>query len=85
VADVASDDALRTASDDANDGGLIAPEDDDQSNLAEGGNSSSEGPDESLRNLWRFETADGGGIETAVETVGFEGASPVGVLARGIA
>jgi hypothetical protein len=63
---------------------LIVPEHDDQRSLA-GGGSSSEGPDESLRNFWRFETAGGGGIETAVETVGFEGASPVEVLARGIA
>jgi hypothetical protein len=77
--DVASDDA---ESDDA-EGGLIVPEDDDQRRVARGG-SSSEGPDESLRNFWRFETAGGGGIETAVETVGFEGTSPVGVLARGI-
>jgi hypothetical protein len=40
-------------------------------------------PDESLRNVWRFETLGGGVIETAVETVGSEGTSPVGIFARG--
>jgi heptaprenylglyceryl phosphate synthase len=50
-----------------------------------GGGSSSERPDESLRNVWRrIELFGGGGIETAVEAVGCEWASPVGVLARGI-
>jgi hypothetical protein len=49
-----------------------------------GGSSSPDAPDESLRNCLRFISFGGGGIETAVETVGFEGASPVGVLARGI-
>jgi hypothetical protein len=50
VAEVASDDA----SDGANVDGLIVPEDDDQRRVAEESNSSSEGPDESLRNFWRF-------------------------------
>jgi hypothetical protein len=68
----ASDDA---ASDDAL-GGLIAREDDDHRRVAGGGSSSSDGPDESL--------FGGGENVTAVETVGFEGTSPVGVLARGI-
>jgi hypothetical protein len=46
---------------------------------------SPDAPDESLRNFCRrFVSFWGGGIETAVETVGFEGASPVGVLARGM-
>jgi hypothetical protein len=49
-----------------------------------GGSSSSETPDESLRKVWRFELSGGGGRETAVETVGLGGASPVGVLGRGI-
>jgi hypothetical protein len=52
---------------------------------AGGGSSSPDGPDESLRKVGlRLELLAGGGIETAVETVGFGGASPVGVLARGI-
>jgi hypothetical protein len=49
---VASDDTA--ASDGANVGGLIVPEDDDHKRVADGGNSSSEGPDESLRNFWLF-------------------------------
>jgi hypothetical protein len=52
-----------------------------------GGSSSSETSetaDESLRNDWRFETVWGGGKVKVVETVDFEGTSPVGVLARGI-
>jgi hypothetical protein len=50
-----------------------------------GDNSSPDAPDESLRNFCRrLDSLWGGGIETAVETVGFEGVSPVGVLAGGI-
>jgi hypothetical protein len=48
----------------------------DESNWA-GGGSSSETADESLKNCWRCD-ALGGGRETTVETVGCEGASPVG-------
>jgi hypothetical protein len=80
LADLASGDA---ASDDA-DGGLITPEDADQMRVA-GGGSSSESPDESLKYFWRFDSLGGGGIEIAVETVGFERASPVGAFARGMA
>jgi hypothetical protein len=66
-------------------GDEIELEDDDDRRTAGGGSSSPDGPDESLRKAcWRFELFEGGGIETAVETVGFEGGSPVGVLARGI-
>jgi hypothetical protein len=49
-----------------------------------GSSSSSETADESLRKDWRFETFRGGGKVKVVETVDFEGSSPVEVLARGI-
>jgi hypothetical protein len=59
-------------------GGKISPEDDDDRRTAGGGSSSPDGPDESLRKVCLRFTTFGGGIETA-ETVGFEGASPVGL------
>jgi hypothetical protein len=65
-------------------GGVIVPEDDDDRRTAGGGSSSPDGSDESFKKVCLRFTTFGGGIETAVETVGFEGASPVGVLARGI-
>jgi hypothetical protein len=53
----------------------------DDINVAGWGNSSPEAPDESLKNFFcgRFEAFAGGAIVTAVETVGFDGTSPVGV------
>jgi hypothetical protein len=51
--------------------GVIDPEDDDDRRTAGGGSSSPDGPDESLRKVCLRFTTFGGGIETAVETVGF--------------
>jgi hypothetical protein len=70
--------------------GAAIPEEDEGTTLDDrrtpgGGSSSPDAPDEPLRKLGlRLVSFWGGGIETAVETVGFEGASPVGVLARGM-
>jgi hypothetical protein len=65
-------------------GGVIDPEDEDDKRTAGGGSSSPDGPDEPLRKVWRLALFLGGFEETAVETVGLEGTSPVGVFARGI-
>jgi hypothetical protein len=52
---------------------------------ASGGSSSPEAPEESLTSFWlRLNFFERGGIELAVETVGFRATSPVGVCARGI-
>jgi hypothetical protein len=69
--------------------GEFEPEEDgrttlDERRTARGGNSSPDAPEESLKNFClRIVSFWGGGIETAVETVGFGGTSPVGVCSRG--
>jgi hypothetical protein len=63
-------------------GGEIDPEEDNDIRTAGGASSSPDGSDESLKKVCLRFTDFRGGIETAVETVGLEEASLVGVLAR---